>query len=100
MRMVDVVIGRVRVGRTIDTADTVEQVAGLEVRGYKPTEVEREQLIRSLGRNLPRATERVDAIASETPPSPPAENPSVPSASARARERVAGTLLEHGRDSY
>src|SRR4029077_18913944 len=76
------------------------RMAGLEVRGYKPTEVEREQLIRALGRNLSSANERADAISPEPPPSPPAENGSVPSASGRARERIAGRLLEHGRDSY
>jgi hypothetical protein len=70
------------------------RIAGLAVRGYKPDEVEQQQLIRALGRNLPRS-KGVDAVAAET-----TEGSAHPSAGQSAHERIAGELLDHGRDSY
>jgi hypothetical protein len=74
------------------------RLAGLAVRGYKSSEVEQQLLVRALVRNLQRAADTVDVIASEAPPSAAPDNAAV--ASPIARERIAGKLLEHGRDSY
>jgi hypothetical protein len=82
------------------------RLAGLNVRGYRPAEAEQAQLIRALGRNLPRRAERTDAISEEAPiGGVPGEVPRlVASASTDARdairERFAGRLLDHGRDAY
>jgi hypothetical protein len=75
------------------------RMAGLAVRGYKPDEVQQQQLIRALGRNLPRST-GVDAVVAEAPLPPTTEGSAHPSARQSAHERIAGKLLEHGRDSY
>jgi len=79
------------------------RMAGLAVRGYRPSEAEHVQLIRGLAGNRSRSSERVDSISTDPPASAPRE------ASTRApdaqrgdgiRERIAGKLLDHGRDSY
>jgi hypothetical protein len=73
------------------------RMAGLEVRGYKPSEVEQQQLIRALGRNLQRPADGVDAVAADPPAS---AAPDTAPAARRDRERISGKLLEHGRDGY
>lgn len=71
------------------------RLAGLEVRGYRPSEEERAQLIRALARNREGTGESSAARPVETPAElRPAETPGV------KPERIRGTLLEHGRDSY
>jgi len=78
--------------------------AGLGVRGYRPTDAEQAQLIRALGRTLLQRSSERDVIASDgvIPATPPREAPprADSSASSKPRERIAGTLLEHGRDAY
>jgi Large polyvalent protein-associated domain 7 len=78
------------------------RLAGLSVRGYRPSEVEQAQLVRALARNLSRSGERVDSISADalaSPPPAPAKGPD-PAAREGTRERVVGTLLDHGRDCY
>jgi putative DNA primase/helicase len=73
------------------------------VRGYRPSEEERAQLIRALGRNLPGTPERVDSISADVVPSPALSRDAAQSSAAttaEARERIAGRLLDHGRDAY
>ena len=79
------------------------RMAGLAVRGYRPSEAEHAQLIRGLAGNRSRSSERVDSISTDPPTSAPRE------ASRRApdappgdgiRERIAGKLLDHGRSAY
>jgi hypothetical protein len=84
------------------------RLAGLNVRGYRPSEVEHAQLIRALARNRAPAAERVDGISADSPaeaPRPPsAQSPEVssrPEAShGSSRERIVGTLQDLGRDTY
>jgi len=78
------------------------RLAGVGVRGYRPSDAEQAQLIRALGRNLTRSSERVDSIledAGAVPP-PPREAPARATAATTVRERIAGKLLDHGRDAY
>ena len=81
------------------------RMAGLSVRGYRPSEEERAQVIRALGRNLPQPTERVDSVSLEgasAAPAAPAAAPAIPEVPAPTHqgERMAGRLLDFGRDSY
>jgi len=76
------------------------RLGGLAVRGYKPSEVEQQQLVRALVRNLQRAADGVDATPSEAPASAAPDIAAAASAMPQGRERIAGKLLEHGRDSY
>jgi hypothetical protein len=80
------------------------RIAGLAVRGYRPSDAEQAQLIRALGRDLLRSSERVDSISADTAAAapPPREAPGRADAAAggEARERIAGKLLDHGRDTY
>jgi putative DNA primase/helicase len=79
------------------------RLAGLGVRGYRPSKEERAQLIRALGRNLVSSPERVDSISADAIPSaaPPRDAPQRAGATnAEPRERIAGRLLDHGRDAY
>jgi hypothetical protein len=92
------------------------RLAGLTVRGYRPSEVEHAQLIRALGRTQMGSAERVDSISAEAPSSseragqgPPEKTPGSTGVTAGvseggsrglAAERVVGRLLDHGRDAY
>ena len=81
------------------------RLAGLSVRGYRPSEEERAQVIRALGRKLPQPTERVDSVSLEgvaAAPAVPAAAPAIPEGPAPSRqaERIAGRLLDFGKDSY
>jgi hypothetical protein len=78
------------------------RLAGLAVRGYRPSEVEQAQLVRALARNLSRFGERVDSISADalaSPPPAPAKGTD-PAPREGIRERVVGKLLDHGRDAY
>jgi|HubBroStandDraft_1064217.scaffolds.fasta_scaffold48540_2 hypothetical protein len=73
------------------------RLAGLEVRGYQPTEVEQAHLVRSLGRR--------NAISAGDSPLGPADlPPRRPDAEAPAPDRrgglLTGTLIDHGRATY
>jgi hypothetical protein len=79
------------------------RLAGLNVRGYRPSEAEQAQLIRALSRSLVRSPERVDAISvdagtqassKEVQPGPGSLGGQEP------RERITGKLVDHGRDAY
>jgi putative DNA primase/helicase len=76
------------------------RLAGLEVRGYRPSEEERAQLIRALGRN--RSPERVDSVSADAQgfAAPPADRPRPDATTVEPRDRIAGKLLDHGRDAY
>ena len=85
------------------------RIAGLNVRGYRPSEVEHAQLIRALARHRTQPSERVDSISADSPseaPRPPsAPTPEIsarPDAASQgsSRERIAGKLLDHGHDAY
>jgi hypothetical protein len=79
------------------------RLAGLAVRGYRPSEAEHAQLIRGLAGNRFGSSERVDSISTDPPTSVPREGstrgPDAPPGD-RTRERIAGKLLDHGRDAY
>ena len=81
------------------------RLAGLSVRGYRPSEEERAQVIRALGRNLPQPTERLDSVSLEgvsAAPAAAAAAPAIPDrpAPTHPAERIAGRLLDFGKDSY
>jgi hypothetical protein len=79
------------------------RLAGLAVRGYKPTDVEQAQLIRALGRSLARPVGRADSISADSAAATPAprEAPTRGTATTSAAgERIAGKLLDHGTDTY
>jgi hypothetical protein len=79
------------------------RMAGVAVRGYRPSEAEQAQLIRAMGRGLLRSSERADSISSDggTPAQPPRERAArTPAPGTEGRERIAGKLLDHGRDPY
>jgi hypothetical protein len=81
------------------------RMAGLNVRGHRPTEPEQAQLIRALarGRSVPLGG-AADAISAETQPSEsqtPMGTSGAPRAASDAQKgRIAGKLLDHGRDAY
>jgi hypothetical protein len=79
------------------------RMAGLAVRGYRPSEAEHAQLIRALDRNRSRSAERVDSLSADAPASPPREAPAgapEPATREGTGERIVGKLLDHGRDAY
>ena len=88
------------------------RIAGLAVRGYRPTDLEQTQLIRGMARNLsPPAGSRTDTISADASPTE-SRAPSAPAAQApfamgaggaapdTPKGRIVGTLVDHGRDSY
>jgi hypothetical protein len=91
------------------------RLAGLAVRGYRPSEAEHAQLIRALDRNRSRLREQEDAISAGAAPSleraaqGPHQAASGGSQETSATgggprepptERFVGRLLDHGRDAY
>lgn len=70
------------------------RLAGLNVRGYRPSDEERIQLIRAIGRGRESAGQPVDSISTEMP------NPEAYASADRKSERIQGKLLEHGKDFY
>ena len=75
------------------------RLAGLTVRGFRPSDEQQAQLVRALGRNLASPTGRSDAISEESPVAAPSPTASPPTPRALP-ERIAGKLIEHGRDAY
>jgi hypothetical protein len=79
------------------------RMAGLAVRGYRPSEVEHAQLIRGLAGHRSRSSEQMDSISTDPARNPPREassrGPDAPPHDG-TRERIAGKLLDHGRDAY
>jgi hypothetical protein len=73
------------------------RLEGLAVRGFRATDEQQAQLIRSMARSLARSG---DSIAADAQPSAPAPPPREAAGGDAARERVAGKLLDHGRDAY
>ncbi len=70
------------------------RIAGLAVRGYRPTELEQAQLIRGMARNLSTpASSRTDTISADPSPTE-SRAPSAPAAQAPF------AMVDHGRDSY
>jgi conjugative element/phage-associated large polyvalent protein len=79
------------------------RLAGLQVRGYRPSDAEQGQLIRALGRSLVRPMDRTDSISAD--PAAPTPLPREAGSSATTPtqatgERIAGKLLDHGPDNY
>jgi len=76
------------------------QTAGIEVRGYKPSEFEQSRLARNIAQ---RAAPRAAPIPESHAPSAPREDAGVPARSprdGRPRGLLVGTLIEHGRAPY
>jgi hypothetical protein len=77
------------------------RIAGLAVRGYRPTDPEQAALIRTLASNLARGPgERQDAVSAEAPPPEPRAPTGAPAPAETRKERITGRLLDHGRDAY
>ena len=89
------------------------RLAGLSVQGFRPSEEQRVRLVRDLGRSLPQPAERTDSLSADAgPASAPAIDRSADVSTVSrervlssiehggVRERIAGTLLDHGRDAY
>jgi hypothetical protein len=88
------------------------RLAGLSVHGFRPSEEQRVRLVRDLGRNLRQPAERDSLSADAGPASVPPVDRSTDAASVArervssgidpegARARIAGRLLDHGRDAY
>jgi hypothetical protein len=73
------------------------RMAGLEVRGYRPSEIEQEHLVRMLARqNAVAAEEGPASPAKPTPPTPEAE----PRRPERPKGLLTGRLIDHGRTTY
>jgi len=75
---------------------TAASVAGLAVRGFQPTELERAQLARTIGREMGRGEGA--AAASAAPQSP--ERPHAPGAAPPRDRFITGRLVEHGPAPY
>ena len=75
------------------------RLAGLTVRGFRPSEEQHVQFVRAMGRNLASPTGRTDAISEEPPVGAPSPSDSPPAAR-EPPERIAGKLLDHGPDTY
>jgi len=73
------------------------RLEGLAVRGFRATDEQQAQLIRSLARSLARPS---DAISSDAQPAAPAQPVREAPTHDPSRERVVGKLLDHGRDAY
>ena len=74
------------------------RLAGLTVRGFRPSEEQHLQFVRAMGRDLASPTGRTDAISEEPPVgASPADSPP---AAREPPERIAGKLLDHGPDTY
>lgn len=79
------------------------RLEGLAVRGYRPSEEQQAQLIRSIARQVNRSSERVESLSAEAGAPVPAQPAPPPRANPRASdaaEWIMGKLLDHGRDAY
>jgi putative DNA primase/helicase len=75
------------------------RLEGLAVRGFRATDEQQAQLIRSLARSLARPADAISADSQPAPP-PPQSYPREHPASDLQRERITGKLLDQGRDAY
>ncbi len=71
------------------------RLAGLEVRGYRPSEFEQGHLVRTLGRQGPAPAHDSVSAGSSPPPSGPD-----PHVSEKRRSLMIGRLVEHGPAPY
>jgi hypothetical protein len=82
------------------------QVAGITVRNYEPTELERQQLARRMSRERPTTSQATptgaSAVGTSSAPGSPAEPaPRDPAPAPAAADRVyRGRLVDHGVDRY
>jgi putative DNA primase/helicase len=67
------------------------RLAGLNVRGFRPSDDQQAQLVRTLARSLARPMPQSDAVAEGAPHAQSSET---------AETRIAGQLLDHGKDAY
>jgi hypothetical protein len=72
------------------------RLAGLNVRGFRPSDEQQAQLVRALGRSLARPAAQVDAISEDPTPVPVQSG----APATKTGERITGKLLDHGKDSY
>jgi hypothetical protein len=75
------------------------RLEGLAVRGFRATDEQQAQLIRSLARSLARPADAISAD-SQLAPTPLSQSPPDGPARDLPRERIAGKLLDYGRDAY
>jgi hypothetical protein len=74
------------------------RLAGLQVKGYRPTDPEQAQLIRAMARGLARP---VDSLSPDPPPASPVLGQAPREKPAPTPdERYTGRLLDHGKDTY
>ena len=77
------------------------RMAGLAVRGYRPTDPEQAQLIRDIARKLSAPLDRrTDTISAEAQPADARAPAGAPPPSNPPKERIAGRLLDHGEAPY
>lgn len=86
------------------------RLAGLEVRGYKPTGVEQAQLVRALSARAQGEQREFQLVREPDPPDDPSQPESARREGDGARpgsapakpptERIVGKLLDHGHDTY
>jgi hypothetical protein len=72
------------------------RMAGLEVRGYRPSEIEQEHLVRTLARQNAVAADKTPESAGKPPPATDAEPPNPE----RPKGLLTGRLIDHGRAAY
>jgi hypothetical protein len=82
------------------------RLAGLEVRGYKPSQAERASLIRALARNAEGPVETAAGPNGAGVSAGPASGAAAPASASSAPERkrrdelIVGRLIDHGREAY
>ena len=82
------------------------RLAGLDVRGYKPSSPERAAMVRSRARQAEGAQMELQVPGSGAEPDSAVTEGAVPSGAARsrpapgARDLIIGKLIDHGRESY
>ena len=74
------------------------RLEGLAVRGYRPTDMEQAQLVRTLARGFARPVDSISADPQPTAPAPPEVRREAPRQF--PEERYVGRLLDHGKDTY
>ena len=75
---------------------TAASVAGLAVRGFQPTELERAQLARTIGREMGRG----EGAAASAEPQSPDRPPTAPGAAPPRDRFITGRFVEHGPAPY
>jgi hypothetical protein len=75
------------------------RLMGLEVRGYRPTDVEQARLVRTLAHREPRAAEQTAEARPPGGPTKGSRGARTPDRSA-AQELMTGRLIEHGRAPF